>query len=176
MTALNKKLGWRLDQFFYFYSPLIAKLVLDMYRLFNRDMNTSDILFPEDIAIEIQLADLPQGAKRPRFYIEQVGVTKLTEDGLERAFTGASLPENGYERVRYCLSHRYGPGENEKLSSYYQFQYQVDPAERSRFKRSTKELYDENVGEHVNAINSIAKGENPKFYKIIKQVLKEKNG
>ena len=176
MTALNKKHGWRLDQFYYFYSPLIAKLVLDMYRLFNRDMNTSDILFPEDVVIEIQLADLPQSAKRPRFYIEQVLVTKLTEDGLERAFTGASLPETGYERVRYCLSYRFGPGENEKLSSYYQFQYQVSPAERSSFNRSSKELYGENVMEHQDFINSVAKGEQPKVYKVIKQVLKEKNG
>jgi len=172
----SKKLAWRLDQFYNFYTPMIGKLVLDMYRFMNKEMNNDDILFPEDDIVEIQLADLPQSAKRPRLYIEQVIVGKLSEYEKEAAYSRASLPEPGYKRVRYCLSYKTGSGENDTHFSYYQFHYGAHPAERSNFNRNTKKLYDENVGEHVSMINSVARGEKPKVYKVIKEILKENNG
>ena len=73
-----KKLGWRMDQFGHFYNPLIHKLVLDMHRFYNKEMDTGDVLFPEDVIVEIQLADLPRSAKRPRLYIKKVFLAKLT--------------------------------------------------------------------------------------------------
>jgi hypothetical protein len=62
------------------------------------------------------------------------------------------------------------------LSSYFQFQYQIVPEELRRLKRSKKEVYEENVNEHMNTINIIAKGDAPQIYKVIKECLKEKLG
>ena len=169
-TALNKKLGWRMDQFSNFYTPLIAKLVLDMYSRHNKQFNTGDILFPENAVVELALADLPQSAKRPRLYIKQAFVAELSKYETEAAFSRASRPEPGYECVRYCLSYSYGTGEDETFFSYYQFQLPLSAA------KQLKRIENKNVGEHLTAINSIAKGKNPKVYKVIKQVLKEKNG
>ena len=173
-AALNKKLQWRMRQFNNFYTPIIDWLVRDMYRLFNKEMNT-DILFPEDGIVEIQVADLPQSAKRPRLYIKQVLVGELSKYEKEIAYSRPSLPlEPGHERVRYCLSYNYGPDKN--LLSHHQFQLRVDATVRSKFKRSTKELYDENVDEHMKFINKVAKGESPKIHKVIKKILKENDG
>ena len=147
-----------------------------MYRLYNKEMDTGDILFPENTVIEIQVADLPQSAKRPRLYIKEVVVAEISNETKKAAYSRFSLPEPGYERVRYCLVYNHGTGENEYLYSYCQFQYRVSPNDRSAFNRSSKELYSENVGEHQDFINSVSKGESPKIYKVIKQVLKEKNG
>ena len=171
----SKKLGWRLEQFYNFYTPMIDMLVLDMYRFMNKEMNNDDVLFPEDDIVELQLADLPQSAKRPRLYIKQVIVGKLSEYEKE-VCSRASRPEHGRKRVRYCLSYKTGSGENDTHFSYYQFQYGAPPTERSNFNRNTKELYSENVGEHRDMINSLARGENPKIYKVIKEILKENNG
>ena len=162
-----------MNQFCDFYTPIIHRLVLDWYRLYNKEMGTGDILFPEDTVVEIEVADLPQSAKRPRLYIKKVIVGKLFEDEKEKV--RFSLPQPGYKRVRYCLSYRYGPGENDTLYSHSQFQHRVDPAERSNFNRSSKKLYWEKTYENQDFINSVAKGESPKIYKVIKEVLKEKN-
>lgn len=159
-----------MDQFGHFYSPLIHKLVLDMHQFYNKVMDTGDVLFPEDVIVEIQLADLPRSAKRPRLYIKKVFLAKLSMDEVERAYSRASLPEPGYTHVRYCLAYNYG--ENENFFSHYQFHHRVGPAERSNFARSSKQLYDQNVGEHCSFMNSIAKGENPKVYKLIKGIMR----
>jgi hypothetical protein len=155
---------------------MIDMLVLDMYRFMNKEMNNDDVLFPEDDIVEIQLADLPQSAKRPRLYIEQVIVGKLSENEKERAYSRASRPKPGLKRVRYCLSYKTGSGENDTHFSYYQFQYGAHPNERSKFNQNTKKLYSDNVDEHVGMINSLARGNNPKIYKVIKEILKENNG
>ena len=138
-------------------------------------MNTGDISFPENAVVEIQLADLPQSAKRPHLYIKQVLVAKLSKYEMNAAYS-SNIRRSGYKNVQYCLSYRNGPGDDENFTTYYRFQYQVDTAERSEFKRASKKMYSENVDEHEAYINSVAKGENPKVYKIIKQVLKEKHG
>jgi hypothetical protein len=141
-------------------------------------MNTGDILFPENAIVEIQLADLPQSAKRPRLCIKEVVVAELSNEKMKAGYSRFSLPEPGYDRVRYCLVYRYsrGTGENEYFYSYLQFHYRVSPNERSNFNRNTKKLYSDNVGEHQNFINSVAKGESPKIHKVIKKILKENNG
>ena len=133
-------------------------------------MDTGDVLFPEDVIVEIQLADLPRSAKRPRLYIKKVFLAKLSMDEVERAYSRASLPEPGYTHVRYCLAYNYG--ENEYFFAHYQFHHRVGPAARSNFARSSKQLYDQNVGEHCSFMNSIAKGENPKVYKLIKGIIR----
>ena len=140
-------------------------------------MNNDDILFPEEVVVEIHVADLPQSAKRPRLCIEEVVVAEQSNE-MKAGYSRFSLPEPGYERVRYCLVYRYsrGTGEKEYFYSYRQFHYRVSPNERSEFNRRSKNLYNENVLEHEAYINSVARGEKPKVYKIIKQVLKEKHG
>ena len=175
-AALYKKIQSRLFQFDDLYSPIINRLVLDWYRLYNKEMDTGDILFPEDTIVDIRLADLPQSAKRPRLYIKHVRIAKLTKYEIEAAFSRVSLPMPGCERVRYCLSYSYGPGKNDIFNIFHQFQSQVDSAVRSEFNRGSKQLYLENTHKHQDFINSVAKGENPKIYKVIKEILKENNG
>jgi len=174
-AALHKKVSWRLDQFYAFYSPFIHKLVLDMYRLFNKELDAGDVLFPADTFVDIHLADLPRSAKRPRYYIKEVRVAKMLGNKFQAMSARTKPLERGYAYVHACLTYKYGR-EHESISSYSQFQYHVSSAELRRIKRSTKEAYAEKVGEHVNYINDIAKGENPRHYKIIKEILKEKLG
>ena len=176
-AALYKKLQWRIEQFENFYTPIIHRLVLDLYRLYNKAMNNDDILFPENAIVEIQLADLPQSAKRPRLYIKQVLVAELSQYEMEAVYSsGNTRLEPGFAYVRHCMSYKTGSGEDDYFTKYYQFQYRVDPDERSEFKRASKKMYNENLREHQDFINSVAKGEKPKVYKVIKDVLKEKHG
>eukprot|EP00984_Skeletonema_dohrnii_P003245 scaffold1075_cov100-Skeletonema_dohrnii-CCMP3373.AAC.1 len=174
-AIMNRKLSSRMDQFHNIYCPLIQKLVLDMFRAFNKEMDAGDVLFPAEFFVDIHLADLPRGTKRPRLYIKHVMLGKLSKRALD-LYSRAKPPERGYERVRSCLSYSFGPAENDTISSHHQFHYKTGPDELSRFKRSTKKVYEENVDEHLNMINSIAKGESPKMYKVIKEIMKEKFG
>ena len=175
-AIMNKKITSRMQQFRIIYSPFIHKLVLDMFRLFNKEMDAGDVLFPADFVVDIELADLPRGTKRPRLYIKQAMIGKLSKHEIDVVYSRAKPPEQGYECVRSCLSYNFGPGENDNISSHHQFQYRVDPDELNRLKRSTKNVYDENVDEHIHMINSMAKGESPRMYKVIKEIMKEKFG
>eukprot|EP00984_Skeletonema_dohrnii_P031701 scaffold24548_cov78-Skeletonema_dohrnii-CCMP3373.AAC.1 len=175
-AIMNKRITSRMQQFGIIYSPFIHNLVLDMFRAFNKERDAGDILFPADFVVDIQLADLPRGTKRPRLYIKQVMIGKLSKYEMDVVYSRAKPPERGSECVRSCLSYSFGPGENESLCAHSQFQYRIDPDELSRFKRSTKKMYEENVWEHSNMINSIAKGESPQIYKVIKEIMKEKCG
>ena len=173
---MNKKITARMQQFKIIYSPFIHKLVIDMFQLFNKEMDAGDVLFPAEFVVDIKLADLPRGTKRPRLYIEHVMIVKLSKLVLDAVYSRMKPPERGYECVRSCLSYSFGPCENDNISSHHQFHYKVGPDKLRRHKRSTKNLYEENVDEHINMINSIAKGESPKMYKVIKEIMKEKFG
>ncbi|KAK1738049.1 hypothetical protein QTG54_011343 [Skeletonema marinoi] len=150
--------------------------LLDMFRLFNKEMNAGDVLFPAEFFVDIHLADLPRGTKRPRLYIKHAMIGKLSKRVLDVVYSRMKPPERGYESVRYCLSYSFGPGENDNISSYRQFHYKMGPNKLRRLKRSTKNVYEENVDEHMNMINSIARGESPRMYKVIKEIMKEKFG
>eukprot|EP00985_Skeletonema_marinoi_P005984 scaffold2590_cov172-Skeletonema_marinoi.AAC.2 len=175
-VTMNTKIDSRMQQFKIIYSPFIHNLVLDMFRLFNKEMDAGDVLFPAEFFVDIHLADLPRGTKRPRLYIKHAMIGKLSKRVLDVVYSRMKPPERGYESVRYCLSYSFGPGENDNISSYRQFHYKVGPNKLRRLKRSTKNVYEENVDEHMNMINSIARGESPRMYKVIKEIMKEKFG
>ncbi len=146
-----------------------------MFRLFNKELNAGDVLFPANSFADIRLADLPRSAKRPRFYIKEARFAQMPKDKFDAVYANSAPLEKGYTYVRFCLTYHYGPREEEDcVCSHAQFQYQVTPAELRQIKRGTKKLYLENVNEHVTFINGIAKGESPTQYKIIKNILNEK--
>lgn len=100
---MNKKMIWRMQQFENIYAPFIHKLVLDFYRLFNKELESGDDLFPVDSYVDIELAELPRGTKRPRLYIKRIFFRKLSERE-ELGYKGAKTSKRGWTCVRYCLS------------------------------------------------------------------------
>lgn len=183
-AAVVTKMKWRMKQFGDIYAPFLHNLVLDVYRICNKELDSGDVLFPADCLVDIQLADLPGSAKRPRLYIKRVYVRKLSEreEQLDEqlAYVGTiKAPEQGWACVRYCLSYDFGREDvfrrDDVMSTHFQFNSRIGPEELGRLKRRKKEVYKEKVDGHQNIINSIARGESPKIYRVIKECLQDKN-
>ena len=190
--AMVKKADSKMEHFVRLYNPLIHKLVLDTYRLFKKELNDGTASFPEDTAaVMVQLADLPRGigAKRPYLYIKSTALVKLKTQVAKSSFAGAKPPMKGHERMRYYLSYNYSKGaeaggkdnsnvsvcvdDTDTLNSFFQFEYENSEAELDMMRRSSIKVFEENISDHLNMINCIAKGEQPEFYDVIKKVLKE---
>ena len=171
---VNSRIFSRMREFRKIYAPYVDNLILDMYRLFNKELNAGDVLFPEDFIVDIELADQPRKMKRPRLYVKKVMVGKVTEHEKEAIFSRFQSIEKEHDcAVRFCFRYKKGENSND-VAMFNQFIYEVGQKQLDKLKRSSKKKYEENVSEHRNEINCIARGERPEVYKVIKKIMKER--